>query len=142
MLDLSNTEKNPLHLRSAVPRTSVDVNSLYAALDAAREAKSMSWRQLAKEIGVSPSTMSRLANDLKPDVNAFAAMVTWLGVPAERFMIDEGSAQHPRPEEPPLMAELAPLLRARSDLRPEDVEHLEEIINSAVRRFATERPVQ
>ncbi|MEV6712839.1 helix-turn-helix domain-containing protein [Lentzea sp. NPDC051208] len=121
-------------------RMTVDVARLHAALDAARESKDMSWRQLAKELGVSPSTMSRLANeDAKPDVNAFAAMVTWLGVPAEKFMVDEDDRPARTDEEPPLLAELAPLLRARSDLKKEDVEHLEDLIGSAVRRFATER---
>src|SRR5215472_16554346 len=53
---------------------SVDVKALHAALDAARTEKSLSWRQLAKGIGVSASTVSRMANGLKPDVTAFAAM--------------------------------------------------------------------
>jgi transcriptional regulator with XRE-family HTH domain len=121
-------------------RMTVDVARLHAALDAARESKGMSWRQLAKELAVSPSTMSRLANeDAKPDVNAFAAMVTWLGVPAEKFMVDEDDQSARTDKEPPLLAELAPLLRARSDLKKEDVEHLENLISSAVRRFASER---
>ena len=37
------------------------------------------------------------------------------------------------------ITELAPLLRARSDLNPEDVQYLEELIGAAVRRFASER---
>jgi hypothetical protein len=37
------------------------------------------------------------------------------------------------------LAELAPLLRARRDLNPEDVQYLEELIAAAVHRFATER---
>lgn len=119
----------------------LDVSRLHAALDARRIEKDLSWRQLAKEIGVSPSTMSRLTNeDLRPDVDAFAAMVAWLGVPAERFLVDEeGIAREPGAEEVPLMAELSPLLRARGDLEKEDVEHLEELIRSAVKRFAADR---
>jgi len=114
----------------------VDVGSLYAALDAARTSKELSWRQLAKEIGVSPSTMTRMANGQKPEVNAFAAMIRWLNMPAEKFMIDEDTA--PR-DEPPLLAQLAPLLRARTDLDADDVKYLEEIIGAAVRRFDNER---
>ncbi len=119
----------------------VDVRRLHTALDAKRAEKDLSWRQLAKEIGVSPSTISRLTNeDLRPDVDAFAAMVTWLGVPAEKFIVDEDEhTPEPVDEELPLMAELSPLLRARSDLEKEDVEHLEEIIRSAVKRFAADR---
>jgi transcriptional regulator with XRE-family HTH domain len=117
-------------------QATVDVRGLYAALDAARASKRLSWRQLAKEIGVSPSTMTRMGNGQKPEINAFAAMVRWLNMPAENFMID-GSAG-PR-EDPPLLAQLAPLLRARSDLDADDVRYLEEVIGAAVRRFDSER---
>jgi transcriptional regulator with XRE-family HTH domain len=122
-----------------VVRTIVDVVALHAALDAAREGRKLSWRQLAGEIGVSPSTMSRLANGLKPDVNAFAAMVRWLQLPAERFMVDADRGEQAQQSQPDLVAELAPLLRARKDLTKEDVEHLEQIIGSAVRRFKAGR---
>src|SRR5574342_887839 len=101
-----------------MPRTRINVPALYAALDAVRASRELSWRQLAREVGVSPSTFSRLANRLKPDVDAFVAMVRWLRVPAERFMIgEEGGAVR---DEPDLMAELSLLLRARRDLDPED----------------------
>jgi transcriptional regulator with XRE-family HTH domain len=121
-------------------RTTVDVRALYAALDAARKQKGLSWRQLAKEIGVSPSTMTRMGNDQKPEVNAFAAMVRWLNLPAEDFMVhaDQPAEQSQR-EEPELVAQLAPLLRARKDLDADDVRYLEELIAAAVRRFDAER---
>ncbi|MER7966875.1 MULTISPECIES: helix-turn-helix domain-containing protein [Streptomyces] len=121
-------------------RTRVNVSALYAALDAAKNEKQLSWRQLAAEVGVSPSTMTRMANGNRPDVDAFAALVRWLGMPAETFMVDpEDEDQKARPEEPELMAQLAPLLRARSDLGVEDVKYLEEVIGAAVRRFASDR---
>lgn len=117
-------------------QTTVDVVGLHAALDAAREGRGWSWRQLARELGLSPSTMSRLANGHKPDVDAFAAIVSWLNVNANTFIITEEQRQDraTRPQ-PDLVAELAPLLRARNDLSNEDVNHLEELIRSAVRRF-------
>jgi len=89
----------------------VDVKSLHAALDAARGEKGLSWRQLAKDIGVSASTISRMANGLKPDVTAFAAMTTWLRMPAERFYVT--AAPERDEEEPELLASLVPLLRER-----------------------------
>jgi transcriptional regulator with XRE-family HTH domain len=117
-------------------RAQINVPGLYAAMDAVREHKKLSWRQLAREIEVSPSTFSRLANRQKPDVDAFLAMVRWLKVPAERFMTDDDEATR---EEPELMAELAPLLRARQDLNSEDKKYLEELIGAAMRRFTAER---
>lgn len=115
---------------------SVDVKALYAALDAARQPRGLSWRQLAKEIGVSASTISRMAGGLKPDVTAFAAMTTWLRMPAEDFYV--GAEAEPS-EEPDLLAQLVPLLRARKDLNAGDVAYLEEVIGAATRRFRAER---
>ena len=115
----------------------VDVRSLHAALDKARVGKGLSWRQLAKEIGVSASTMSRMANNLKPDVTAFAAMTTWLKMPAEDFYV--GGGRDAGVEEPDLVAQLVPLLRARQDLTSRDVEYLEEVIGAAAKRFRAER---
>jgi transcriptional regulator with XRE-family HTH domain len=115
-------------------RGRVDVEGLYRALDAEREAQGLSWRQLAKEIGVSASLLSRLGNGLRPDVDAFATLVQWLGIPAEQFMVreeDEGGDERPEPE---LVTQLAPLLRARRDLSPEDVAYLEDVIKATVRR--------
>jgi len=122
-----------------MPRTQINVPGLYAALDAVRESRGLSWRQLAREVGVSPSTFSRLANRQKPEVDAFVAMVRWLKVPAERFMIDD---EKPDREEPELMAEFAPLLRARQDLNSEDKKYLEELIGAAMRRFTAGRTSQ
>lgn len=113
----------------------VDVRSLHAALDHAREEKKMSWRQLAKDLDVSASTLSRMVNGLKPDVSAFAAMTTWLRMPAESFYRVSSINE----DEPELVVQLAPLLRARKDLNEKDVEYLEELIGGAVRRFRADR---
>ncbi|MFD9287713.1 helix-turn-helix domain-containing protein [Streptomyces sp. NPDC060030] len=115
----------------------MNVQTLHAALDAARAEKGLSWRQLAKELGVSASTISRMANGLKPDVSAFAAMTTWLRMPAETFYAS--SEDESAKGDPELVASLVPLLRARSDLSGDDVAYLEEVIGAAARRFRAER---
>jgi transcriptional regulator with XRE-family HTH domain len=121
-------------------QTTVDVVGLHAALDAAREGRGWSCRQLARELGLSASTMSRLANGQKPDVDAFAAMVAWLRADANKFIItDAQKRERDEGDEPDLVAELAPLLRARRDLGEKDVEHLQELIRSAVRHFRADR---
>jgi transcriptional regulator with XRE-family HTH domain len=113
----------------------VDVKSLHAALDHAREERGLSWRQLAKELDVSASTLSRMVNGLKPDVSAFATMTTWLRMPAENFYRVSQTSE----DEPELVAQLAPLLRARKDLNDKDIAYLEELIGGAVRRFRADR---
>jgi transcriptional regulator with XRE-family HTH domain len=113
-------------------KTTVDTALLYASLDAARQQRGLSWRALAKEIGVSPSLLSRLGNGLKPDTDGFATLVAWLKLPAEQFFA--GDADASRRGEPDLMAQLAPLLRARKDLSETDVRYLEQIIGATVER--------
>lgn len=113
-------------------RTRIDVGGLYAALDAERIARGLSWRQMAKEIGVSPSLLSRLGNDLRPDADGFATLVSWLNMPAEQFMIEADGARSNQTE-PDLVTQLAPLLRARKDLGQRDVNYLEDVIRAAVR---------
>ncbi|MFI6130059.1 helix-turn-helix domain-containing protein [Micromonospora sp. NPDC051141] len=112
-------------------KTKIDIAALHGALNAARESHGLSWRQLAKEIGVSPSMLFRLGNGDRPDADGFATLVTWLGMPAEEFMIGVNEAPKEQPE---LMTQLAPLLRARADLTNADVVYLEEVIRATLRR--------
>lgn len=114
----------------------IHVAALYAALDAERQARGLSWRQVAKECGLSPSTMTRLANGLRPDVDAFAALVRWLNQPADGFITSDDHAEEPAPA---LMAQLAPLLRARADLDEDGARRLESLFSDAVTRFQAER---
>ena len=103
----------------------LDVPALYAALDAARRSQKLSWRELAAAAGVSPSTLSRMAIGKRPDVDSYAKLVTWLGVPAQDFI-------RPTPEnEPEMLAVLSSHLRARRDLSPESAAALEEIVRAA-----------
>lgn len=119
-------------------RTKIDTTGLYAALDAERTARGWSWRQLAKEIGTSPSLLSRLGNEQRPDADGFATLVRWLKMPAEAFMIDADS-QTVSQSEPDLVTQLAPLLRARQDLDDKDVAYLEEVIRATVKHMHASR---
>lgn len=119
-------------------KTRIDVQGMYAALDAERTARGLSWRQLAKEIGVSPSLLSRLGNDQRPDADGFATLVRWLNMPAEEFMVDIEGDRGAQPE-PDLLTQLAPLLRARQDLDKRDIAYLEEVIRATVRHARAAR---
>ena len=119
-------------------KTRIDTTGLYAALDAERTAQGWSWRQLAKEVDVSPSLLSRLGNEQRPDADGFATLVRWLNMPAENFMIDADD-QRERQSEPDLVTQLVPLLRARQDLDDRDVAYLEEVIRATVKHMHATR---
>ncbi len=118
-------------------RSKIDVGALHAALEGERVARKLSWRQLAKEIEVSPSLLSRLSNGYRPDADGFVTLTRWLNMPAEAFMVSEDSAESQ--QQPELVSQLAPLLRARNDLDPADITYLEEVIAATVRRVKAQR---
>ena len=116
-------------------KTRINAPALQDALDQVRIERGLSWRQLAVEIGVTPSLLSRLRNGYKPDAEGFMTLVRWLGIPAERFLLDG----HTGARQPALMAELAPLLRARKDLSKDDIEYLQEVIQATLKRASAKR---
>ena len=63
-----------------------DSKALYQALDEQRRSRKLSWREVAAEIGVNVSTMSRTRNGGRLEVDGMLATVGWLGVPVETFV--------------------------------------------------------
>ena len=63
-----------------------DVTALHAALDSERRARRLAWKDVALQSGVSASTLTRLSQGRRPDVNSLAALTGWLGISADRFM--------------------------------------------------------
>jgi hypothetical protein len=117
-------------------RTRIDARVLYSALEHERRARGVkSWRALAAELEIPPSTFTRMANGQAPNAHAFAALTTWLGVAGQNYVVSD--LQEDRGE-PDLLTELAPLLRARKDLTEQDVDYLEELIAAAMKRFKSE----
>lgn len=105
----------------------VDVTALHAALDQRRQSEGLSWRQLAGKIGISPSTLSRMAQGNKPDVDSFAAIIEWLGVPAERFFRGATATG----DDASTLAMVSSHLRANKKLSKEKAQALEQIILAA-----------
>lgn len=107
----------------------LDVATLVAALNAQREARSISWRKLANEAGVNPSSLTRMQQGKLPDVNTFAALTHWLSLPAEQFILTSGD--DPAPPHP--MAVASTLLRGKREMTPEAVRALENLVQAAFR---------
>jgi transcriptional regulator with XRE-family HTH domain len=62
-----------------------DHERLVEALERAREQRGMSWRQVAAEADLDPSTVARIVRGGTPDLPRFAALIDWLGLPADFF---------------------------------------------------------
>jgi transcriptional regulator with XRE-family HTH domain len=117
-------------------RTYVDLESLYGALNAERENRVLSWRDLARQAGTSPSTFTRLAQGRGTDAETFARLVAWLGVSADAFL---RKAPVSRGQPPRTVAAISSFLRADRSLLPEETAALEKIMASAYKALRAAR---
>jgi transcriptional regulator with XRE-family HTH domain len=114
-----------------MPQSRLDVDALYVTLDSERRQRGLSWRQVAQEARVGPSTLSRMAQGNRPDVDSFAALVHWLGLPAEQFM--RHSEDEPERHATGPAQAVASLLRADKNLDPESAAAIDDILQAAMR---------
>lgn len=112
-------------------KTYFDVGGFYAALDAQRRDRNMTWRQVAEATGVSASTLTRMAQGRRPDVDGLAALTRWSGLDAAAFVRD-GVEPAGQPEP---MAMISTYLRSDPHLTHEDAQALEELIRAAYRHL-------
>lgn len=112
--------------------THFDVETFFAGLDGQRQAKKLTWKQVAEETGVSASTLTRMAQGKKPDVDGLAALLNWSGLKAEDFVIPSEKEPQRKPES---LAMICSQLRADPHLKKEDAEALEAIIRVAYKKL-------
>lgn len=101
-----------------------DLEGFHAALDAARRAKGLNWKQVAAASGVSASTLTRMSQGKRPDVDGLAALAAWSGLDTDDFVRTEIGE---RPEPEPL-AMISTYLRGDKNLSPEAAAALEAVI--------------
>jgi len=117
-----------------MPETTVDVEALYAALDQKRQRERLSWRGLAVKLEITPSTFTRMAQGLKPDVDTFATLIRWLGMSQEEFLRPSRRRESADP-----MAMISSYLRGAKNVSQEEAEALEDIIAAAFRHLTRRR---
>lgn len=108
-----------------------DASGFYEAIDATRQSRQMNWKDVAAAAGVSASTLTRMAQGKRPDVDSLAALTTWSGLQANAFIRSELTGL---PEAEPL-AMISTLLRGDRQLTPEGATALEAVIRAAYERL-------
>jgi transcriptional regulator with XRE-family HTH domain len=106
-----------------------DVEAFYAALNAARLSRHMNWKDVAQEAGIAASTLSRMGQGAKPDVDGLAALLKWSNLKAEMFIPGTGK------KEAPPIAKLTALLRADPHLTPQNAKLIENIVVSTYNKL-------
>jgi transcriptional regulator with XRE-family HTH domain len=113
-----------------MPENRIDLDRLVGALERQRQRQKLSWRQLAHGAGVSPSTMTRMQQGKLPDINTFAALTQWLGLPAEEFLMSKKSAKS---SERDIFGVASGLLRGRKNISQDAAEAMEDLLRAAQR---------
>lgn len=108
---------------------SFDNEAFYAALNAARLGRQLTWKDVAQEAGVSASTLSRIGSGRRPDVDGLAALLKWSKLKAEVFIRGAQSG------EPEPIARISALLRADPNLSASNAKVIEDIVLATYNRL-------
>ena len=109
---------------------SFDSGAFYEALDATRQAKKLTWKQVASQSGVSASTLTRMAQGRRPDVDGLAALATWSGLSTDGFVRSEVEKSDPEP-----LAVISTYLRSDKNLSPQAATALDELLKVSYERL-------
>src|SRR3954469_3375615 len=71
----------------APDHTAFDADAFYETLDGERRSRNLNWKEVAGQAKVSQSTLTRLGQGKRPDVDSFARLVAWGGLDAGQFVI-------------------------------------------------------
>lgn len=107
----------------------LDVHALVGALDAKRKERGLSWRGLAQTTGVSASSLTRMQQGKRPDVDTFSALMKWLQLPAEQFLEGDESQE----QDAGAFAVASTLLRGKRELSPKAQDALTSLVQAAIK---------
>lgn len=111
-------------------RAFFDSPAFYAALDAERTARKLTWKDVAAQAGISASTLTRMSQGRRPDVDGLAALLGWSGLDAAAFIRSRGDAT------PSTLTRISSELRGDPRLSSESAAALEDIVRAAYGQFA------
>ena len=104
-----------------------DADAFFDALEKTRNSKKLTWRKVADEAGVSASTLTRMAQGKRPDVDTLAALSTWSNMKVDNFIY--GGAQESKSDN--VIEDVAALFRADSTLSSDAKSAIEAIVRAA-----------
>lgn len=110
-----------------------DNEAFFAALDAERASRGMHWKAVASEARVSASTLTRIGQGRRPDVDSFAALTSWARLDPERFFRSSSE-----PSQPSALSGISVLLRSDPHLSADAATAIEEVVKATYLRLRRE----
>lgn len=113
-----------------------DAEGFFASLDDQRSSRGLTWKQVAEDSGVSASTLTRMAQGRRPDVDSLAALVKWSGLSANDFI---GGGDESEPQQISPIANIAAQFRKDPKLSPEAKKAIEATLKAMYTHFCNSR---
>jgi len=113
-----------------MPKGAFDAEGFYAVIDSHRVSRGWTWKLVAKESGVSASTLTRMAQGRRPDVDSLAALLSWSGESADSFMVPTDVDMNVDP-----LASIAAQFRRDPKLPPEAKKVIETTLMALYKQF-------
>lgn len=110
-------------------RGSFDAEGFYAALDLERESRRLRWKDVAEQAAVSPSTLTRMKQGKRPDVDSMAALAAWSGIDIDAFV------DRPNSADAGALPQISALLRSDPHLSRESAVAIEEVLRMTYERL-------
>lgn len=104
-----------------------DVEGFFSSLDIVREERKKTWKQVATEARVAASTLTRIGQGRRPDVDGLAALCSWADLDARNYYRPTQSNQL----NTEALAQISALLRADRNLSREGAVAMEQMLKSA-----------
>lgn len=118
-------------------KAKLNVKALYAALDAERLERRLTWKQVAGEAGVHASTLTRMAQEKRPDADGLAALLAWLNLDIKHFTTTTGAAN--KHQQPNSLALISAYLRADPNLSEASADALEKLVRASYEHLKRDR---
>lgn len=109
-----------------------DNEGFYTALNRTRLARNLNWKQVAAQSGVSASTLTRMAQGRRPDVDGLAALATWAKLSTDDYVRSTADEGAPEP-----LAMISTYLRSDKNLTAEAAAALDEVVKATYERLRT-----
>lgn len=106
-----------------------DAEAFFSALDAERRSRRQTWKLVAEEAHVSASTLTRMAQGRRPDVDSMAALIAWSGLSADMFV------KNAQTRSPSSLSVISTSLMSDPHLTPEAAEALDELMKATYERM-------
>ena len=117
------------------PTKGFNASAFYEVLAQVVTAREVTWRELGRQTGITPSTLSRMAHGAWPDAAGLAALSAWANLNPADFVVkplDEARGDS--------LGAICTVLRSDPNLEPTAAQALEAIIGVAYARF-TQEPI-